>query len=145
VAKEGRFIQYNIRNRDKMREYNKLYWRQKQGETSHPSLSPSPLSSSPSPSLCPLAPFPPFALSTLTISFYLADNTVGKTGDELTPKTSWKSVDELRIFLDSLAEKLHVHTAEDWYRTSRDQIRKLGGLLSARLFQRIHSPEKNIT
>jgi hypothetical protein len=44
------------------------------------------------------------------------------------PYRSWKTLEELRSFLDSLAGKLYVEAPEDWYRVSSPQVRKYGGL-----------------
>ncbi len=43
------------------------------------------------------------------------------------PKKSWKSARDVRIFLEHLAEKLHVTCIEDWYRVSTKQLTRFGG------------------
>jgi hypothetical protein len=43
------------------------------------------------------------------------------------PHKSWKSRDKVRIFLENLAEGLHVMEEEDWYRIGATQVNKFGG------------------
>jgi hypothetical protein len=43
------------------------------------------------------------------------------------PKKSWKTPEEVRQFLESIAKKLQVTESSDWYRVGVDQMKQLGG------------------
>jgi hypothetical protein len=42
---------------------------------------------------------------------------------------SWKDPLEVRKFLESVKEKLHISSPEDWYRVSRVQLKQVGGII----------------
>jgi hypothetical protein len=47
---------------------------------------------------------------------------------------SWKSPELVRKYFDSVAEQLSVSNYTDWYRISRNQVARLGGMLLVKIF-----------
>jgi hypothetical protein len=50
-----------------------------------------------------------------------------KFGVPRIPRKSWKTPDDVWLFLESMAKSLQVRDREDWYRVGVAQIAKLGG------------------